>query len=290
MAAISAGSNARTDLLERYPELLLLLTYTSFPPLEISPAETDPFPLKLNLEGIDILYVYGLGMGHPFAALKGWLQEKKERRLLFLEDDLAAIDACLQGPHAEPLFLHPQVTIHYLSDPRRFGPQLEELAASHPTDRIEVACSAGYQKSKKRRFQQIRLKLLRQSAIVQAVLTESLYSHKLLRNLLPNIKRWHGSFLASGLRGKFHGIPALICGAGPSLESSIPHLKSLEDRALIIAGGSTIAALSNRGIHPHIRDRSRPEPRRVRQVKGRLFLRNSLSSMLPACSPTSSML
>jgi hypothetical protein len=83
-------------------------------------------------------------------------------------------------------------------------------------------------------------------------MTEALYTHKLLGNLLRNIKRWPGSFFASGLKGKFCGIPAVICGAGPSLQEHYSLLKNLEDRALIIAGGSTIAALSNHGIFPHL--------------------------------------
>ncbi len=43
----------------------------------------------------------------------------------------------------------------------------------------------------------------------------------------------------------------MICGAGPSLSSTIDSLRELENKALIIAGGSTLAALTSRGIRPH---------------------------------------
>ncbi len=256
METVSVGNKAH--LLESYPELLFLLNYTSFIPSSLSlhcediSEEIKRFVDKLTLDGVDILYVYGIGLGYHYEALQGWLQEKRERRLIFLEDELSSIQALLQSEHAEALLYNPQVVVQFLSSAKKFDAHLEETVAMYPCDRIEVVAIESYQKRKKRRFQQIRLKLLRQSAVAHAILTESLYAHKMLINLLRNIKRWHGSFFAGGLKGKFQGIPAIICGAGPSLQASIQMLKDLEDRALIIAGGSTIAALSNQGIQPHI--------------------------------------
>lgn len=45
---------------------------------------------------------------------------------------------------------------------------------------------------------------------------------------------------------------AIICGAGPSLDSAIPLLNELKEKAILIAGGSAISALNAQGIHPHI--------------------------------------
>lgn len=284
METASVGNS--TNILERYPELLFLVNYTEFALYRFSgtplnaydekgeslhsqdiPLEIERFLKNLHLEGVDILYVYGIGLGYHYAALKGWLKEKRERRLVFLEDELAAVHALLQFPHAEEIFFDPQVVVQFISDPKHLEAKLEELVAAFPCDRIEVACIESYQKKKKRRFQQIRLKLLRRCAVAHSLLTESLYSHKMLGNLLRNIKRWHGSFFAGGLKGKFRGIPAVICGAGPSLQNSIPLLKSLEDRALIIAGGSTIAALSNQGVHPHLGLALDPNPEEFDRLK-----------------------
>ncbi len=245
------------DFLESYPEILFLLTYEPYAPLdeplhsENISEEVSRFIAKLNLRDVDLLYIYGIGLGYHYNALKKWLHEQPERRLIFFEDDLSVFGALLQSPFARDLFLDPQVTLHFLSKGKTIDAHLEEIIATFPCDRIEVAAIDSYQKRKKRRFQQIRLTLLRKSAVAHAILTESLYAHKMLVNLLRNMKRWHHSFLAGGLNKKFQNIPAIICGAGPSLQESIPLLKDLEDRALIIAGGSTIAALSNQGIQPH---------------------------------------
>ncbi len=258
MQAVSAGNNSH--LLEHYPELLFLLSYTPVQHVlgaeDLHPGpiaeEVARFQAKWHLENVDIFYVYGVGLGHHYAALKPWLKEKRDRRLIFLEDDLAAIHALLSSEHAEDLLLDPQVVVRMISDPKELQGSLEELVSSYSCDRIEIAAIESYQKKKKRRYHQIRLKLLRLSAVYHAILAESLYAHKMLANLLRNIQQWPGSFLASGLKGKFTSIPAVICGAGPSLQASLPLLKTIEDRALIIAGGSTIAALSNQNIQPHL--------------------------------------
>jgi hypothetical protein len=265
------GNNIQeyTHLLERYPELLFLLSYTPYAPYPLITSvdqklsaeglhsssiseEIAAFKANLHLDGVDIFYMYGIGLGYHYAALKEWLRAKRERRLIFLEDELAAVHALLSSEYAEDLLYDPQVVVRFLPNPKLLHGNLEELVASYSCDRIEVAAIESYQKRKKRRFLQMRLKLLRLSAVHHAILTEALYAHKMLVNLLRNIRHWPGSFLAGGLKGKFRGIPAVICGAGPSLQGSLSHLKKIEDRALIIAGGSTIAALSNQGIQPHL--------------------------------------
>jgi hypothetical protein len=251
---ISVGNNFH--LLERYPELLFLLSYTPYTPSEPYPGniaeEIERFQSKLRLDGVDILYIYGIGLGHHYAALKSWLKERRERRIIYLEDELGALAALLHSEHAEELLYDSQVVVHFIANTKQIQQHLEELSASYPCDRIEIKAIESYQKNKKRRFHQIRLKLHRLSTVHHAILTEALYTHRMLSNLLRNIRLWPSSFLAGGLKGKFRNIPAIICGAGPSLQSSLPHLRGLHDHALIIAGGSTIAALSNQGIQPHL--------------------------------------
>ncbi len=264
MDLASVGNKA--GLLERYPELLFLLKFTSFTPVPLQDPSEEEIPRffkKISLQQVDILYIYGLSHGQHYLALKDWLREKRERRLIFLEEELSAVDAFLHLNHAQTLLDDPQVVLHFIAETNH----LEELVAAYPCDRIAVCATETYQKQKKRSFHQIRLKLQRLAALSHAVMTEALYTHKLLGNLLRNIRRWPGSFYACGLKDKFRGIPAIICGAGPSLQEDYTLLKSLEDRALIIAGGSTIAALSNHGITPHLGLALDPNPEEFHRLK-----------------------
>lgn len=59
---------------------------------------------------------------------------------------------------------------------------------------------------------------------------------KLFDNFRKNITK--ETFLAKDLFGRFQNIPAIVCGAGPSLAKNSSLLKDLKDRALIFAGGA----------------------------------------------------
>ncbi|MFS8563604.1 MAG: DUF115 domain-containing protein [Rhabdochlamydiaceae bacterium] len=57
---------------------------------------------------------------------------------------------------------------------------------------------------------------------------------------------------ADALFGKYKGVPAVICGAGPSLRKNGELLKELSSKALLIAGGGATQALKKIGIEPHL--------------------------------------
>ncbi len=273
METSCVGSEARSILMERYPEIFFLSSYSSSNPYQLHLSsdqkwnarrkdenmhaddigqEMARFVDKLQLEDVEVLYVFGVGLGHSYEAVKRWLKEKQGRMLIFLEDELAVIDALVQTEQSHALLQDPQVHLQFLQDPKNWNETLKMLVETYPSHRIEVACLESYSKKRPQFCKRIRLKLMRQCAVVNALMTEALYSHHLVVNVLTNVKRWPHSFFANNLKNKFKGIPAIICGAGPSLGLTFPLLKQMEDRALIIAGGSTITALSNQGIVPHL--------------------------------------
>lgn len=62
------------------------------------------------------------------------------------------------------------------------------------------------------------------------------------------------------LFGQFSGVPAIICGAGPSLEKEMAQLKSFRDSALIFAGGTALDILAKEGFIPHFGGILDPHP------------------------------
>lgn len=73
------------------------------------------------------------------------------------------------------------------------------------------------------------------------------------------VDRWYQNRFANivspsvnfaNFEGKFKDIPAILCGAGASLEEHIPLLKKLKKKAVIFAAGTAIDILENRGITP----------------------------------------
>lgn len=56
----------------------------------------------------------------------------------------------------------------------------------------------------------------------------------------------------SALSGLFAGKPALVTGAGPSLDSALPFLREVAPGFVILATGTSLRALRNAGIRPDI--------------------------------------
>ena len=270
-------------LLESYPDLYFFLSYDNYLSYElISNAdgqqnarrikgkkeeylhavesiadETSSWFSALDLEEIEILYVYGIGLGYGYFALKSWLKKATQRRVVFLEDDLGALATFFQTELAAEILEDSQVVLRFV---RNWEVDAEELAQIFPCAHIAVTALPAYTKKNKAKLARIRLQLLRNSSSYHALFSEALFAHKLLTNLAPNMKRLPDAFFANKLEGKYAGVPAIICGAGPSLKSAISTLKTLENKALIIAGGSAIAALSNQGVEPPFRHGTRSKP------------------------------
>lgn len=235
--------NSSLDLLnERYPEFVFLLNFSN--PCETLPDE-EFIP---EFKDAEVFYIYGIGGSSAYPSLKEWVLEEKTRRVVFLEDSLHAIESFLSSTYSEQILQDSQMFLSYLEEP--YAKKLEEIVSNYPVEHVFIQATNSYRK--KPQFEQLCLQLLRMTTVVHAGTTEILKSHHLLANLMRNISRWPHSFLANRFQGQFVGVPAIICGAGPSLLDAIEPLKNLQDRALILAGGSAITALSNQGIIPHL--------------------------------------
>ncbi|WP_018525978.1 motility associated factor glycosyltransferase family protein [Alkalispirochaeta alkalica] len=76
-----------------------------------------------------------------------------------------------------------------------------------------------------------------------------------VRNTLRNLAcsagaggTWPG---IDGLAGIASGVPAIVCGAGPSLDTILSDLAVLQEQCLIIAVDTALKVLQREGIHPH---------------------------------------
>ena len=278
----------KQHLEERYPEIAFSLTFNTFAPYTLCQTqgnlnarrediflhsanglqeELDEWKTALNLEGVEVLYVYGLGLGYYFECVKEWLNERRGRMLVFLEDDLGVIDAFLQTAGAEKLLKTSNVCVKFIESKHKWEDALEDLAIAFPTDRVQVTALKMYAEKKAHFLKKIQLKLYRNSAAISALLSDVLHSHKLFKNLYPNLKKLPDSFFANRFQDAFQNIPAVICGAGPSLEKAAPELKKMEHQAIIIAGGSAISALSHHNIIPHFCMALDPNPEEFDRLK-----------------------
>ena len=243
-------------LQRRFPAIAFELCYGSYEKISCFQDDIEKemreWKDPVFLEGIDILYVYGAGLGHLYKELKDWLHSGKERRIVFFEENIAVLDALFKQDIGSLMLSDLQVHFYYVAEESVWDSLLEECLRTWMSDRIEWIALRSYTVGKEKWLQQIKLKLLRKSSYIHAKTSESMQYHRLIENIAANLLYIPHSFYANQLKGKFKNVPAVICGAGYSLGQEVDLLKQLETKALLIAGGSAITALGHYGIKPHI--------------------------------------
>lgn len=225
--------------------------------------ETEKSLSHLDLSNADALCIFGVGLGYSYDAAKNWLKQKRNRRLIFLEDDLSVIRRFFETEKATKVLQDPQVELHYFedSDIEDMNSNLTELYWRLMTIKILVSALPFYEKLKGEKFLLLHHKIIFDANLRFGLLSEYLsYGVRFFRNFYPNMLSLPKAQLCNHLWGKFRDVPAIICGAGPSLEKQLPFLKSLQDKALIFAGGSALNVLNAADQQPHLGAGIDPNP------------------------------
>jgi len=266
---------------ELYPEIDFHLNFSPFEPYHLFQEEGQWNGQKgkirlhtpqesLSPKGVELVYVYGIGLGYHIQTLLTWLEKKPSHVVVILEDDIGAIAAFLQMEHATALLRHPQIHLRFVPHVGDWDQVLEECAEEFPFEYVEVLALDAYRRLKSARFRSLRLQLLRKTVLWHALHVEIIHSHLFTQNIWSSIQRWPESFNANLWKGKFQGVPAVICGAGPSLSEAVPLLKTLKEKALIIGCGSAVSALGHFGMAPHLAMALDPNRKEYQALEKRL--------------------
>ena len=226
-------------------------------------------------------------------ALSPWLRAKEiQLRVVFLEDDLAIVQAFLKSDLAKPFFDDTQSTLLFLEEGEE-GNHVKQIVMWYAFQRSwSCLASPAYSRYREATFLALAQELTVGQNEVSQTLSEYMdFRSSPLRNFGRNTYLWQQSVNAASLFNKFRGCPAVIVAAGPSLEKEIEHLKGLDSRALILAGGSSVNALLQAGIMPHMAASVDPNSMqyiRLRQVQPfclPLFIEHE-RCMKPSCTST----
>lgn len=216
---------------------------------------------KLNLKGKDVVYVFGVGLGFYYEALKPWLRKNRRRSVVFLENDLGVIRAFFHTDTATKLLKDPQASLYYFQDLQNSAETFDFMYWNFIHTQMEVSTLALYNKLQNELANELKHKIVYDAAIKNALVEEYLrYGANFFKNYYANQLYLAESYLGTSMFGKLQGIPAIICGAGPSLSKALPALAELRDKAIIFAGGSSLNALSNAQILPHFGGGIDPNP------------------------------
>ncbi len=237
---------------ENDPRRALMLQYQSEKNKPKKEVDANSWLQELDLKDVEVLFVYGVGLGEYYEALKKWLKKDKKRALIFLEDDLEAIYHLFHAVKGSSLIHDNQVRLFYFEHLEEVKEILLMLAWEFLMKKLAVVATTNYAKKKKEIVDLLHHRILHDATLHNSIVEEYLkYGAGFFKNFYPNILAMPGASLGTSLFGKFKKIPAIICGAGPSLAKQLPLLKSMKDKALIFAGGSSLNALSAADIIPH---------------------------------------
>ncbi|MFT4553665.1 MAG: hypothetical protein ACI9S8_002306 [Chlamydiales bacterium] len=207
---------------------------------------------SLKLDGTDVLYVYGLGLGYYYDAAKKWLDESPGHYLVFIEDDLAVLRRFIETEKSTSILEDKQVQVHFLRDFVSSEEMFNWLSWFFVLLPIDVSGLLSYQKKREAVFGQLKMKLMHDSVRKDSIAAEFMrFSKNFFQNFFANTLCLPDSYHGNQLFEKFSNVPAIICGAGPSLNKNISVLKDLSDKALIFSGGSSLNALNSQAIMPH---------------------------------------
>ncbi|MGA8163851.1 MAG: 6-hydroxymethylpterin diphosphokinase MptE-like protein [Waddliaceae bacterium] len=222
----------------------------------------------LPLDEVKVVFIYGAGLGYYYLAAKEWLKKSSERHLVFFEDDLAVIHRLFEIKTGTELLKDRQVSLFFFAAVDQTDVIVNTLFWNFIQARFEVSALKHYEKAKRDTFLELHHRISFDLANKHLLLDEYFqFGIPFFRNFYPNLLQLPRSFLGNALFGQFRNIPAIICGAGPSLRKNISLLKSLRERALIFAGSSAIPALASEGIVPHLGAGIDPNPMQEERLR-----------------------
>lgn len=247
MATKSPANQVIQSFTRRYPHLEFLLRFQSGG--SCKQEVFDGLGELLSQKTPELILLRSLISLSNHKELFEYLKKNQEAKVVVFEPEISSFFDFFKEPYALDVIEHLQIEIRYVFD-GKMQQAIQEAIFENPTDLVALFPED---------------EALSKSALYDATLSssiqrEDLYFNYLFRNLLKSSLKLHEAYVADALKGVFSQIPVIICGAGPSLDDSIEDLKELSKSAVIIAGGSTLTALSKKGVEVHLGFAVDPNP------------------------------
>ncbi len=228
-------SNVSNDISDTYQQIHLV------PP----PKYLEFIPSKYQI-------LYGMGLGK-------WIlqhyqnQNPPPYRLIIVEPNKAVFHNAMHTVDFSDLITHPRVTWCIGDELKSLEKQLRDDIAAIGSWGIQVYvnCDATEQykehyDSRKNLIQNI-TSLAYENAQIQIQNGAAMQL-----NIICNLPAMFRSHSLDALQNTMKNIPAIVIGAGPSLDKNIHHLKNVAPGTLLIAVDTVLATLRNNEIEPHI--------------------------------------
>lgn len=222
-----------------------LFIHSNYDPIEQAKA-VSKFSLE---ENNDIIFVFGLGLGYE---LKEMIKKDYKKNYFIVEPDKDIYKAMLENVDIKFMTNH-NITFILNDDPNIIANDFSNFIREKNTTSVKFSVLPSYQYIYSdlisKTFEKIKNVLL----MLQGGFNTSIFTAKQWAlNYSNNLQYLYETEPLSKLHNAFQGMPAVIVGAGPSLDENIEHLKKIFNKALIVTGGSGISVAENNEIKCHI--------------------------------------
>ncbi len=229
---------------DAHPRLALQLQFEKERQL-IAPAVRASCDEK-KLEAIEVLYLFGWGRQDEVASFVEWAADQTHRRLILLIPSLAHFAAILETSDWTSIFGCKQVGF-FLHDE-----SIHEViwqAVHRRTLFLNLATPKGTLHCQGEAVRQELAALTWEGEGALAAVGD--FGLASFENVHRNLHSAKSLVATEALKGRFAQVPAVICGAGPSLEGELVTLQQSAGQALIFAAGSALSCLERGGVQPH---------------------------------------
>lgn len=220
--------------------------------LQSAKKEAEEWFQSLDLHTATTIFVYGIGLGYYYAAAQEWLKQHPHHALIFLEEDLNVIHRLCETELGWHLLKNPQVQLVYFRSRVEDKTIFNELSWTYFDSPFVISSLKLYKtfnpEACLQMAHEISYDLVQKKALVDEYLQ---YGIAFFRNYYHNMLELPRAYSGNALFNCFENVPAIICGAGPSLNKNIDLLAGLQKQALLFAGSSSLNALIPKGIIPH---------------------------------------
>lgn len=199
------------------------------------------------------ILLYGSGFGYTLFEL--FAKKPPHTLVIVFEQDICLFKAMLYYFDLSPL-IETQKIAFFIGDSSSFKKAFSELIYSmifffstYPTVLFAFPAVRYFRNE----YQEIHRHVFKELSFLASCIGNSHQDNMLgLRNLLANTKEILKSPYLSCLKDEYRNVPAFIISNGPSLDLSMPLLKQIEGKGLMICSESAIVPLTKNGVKPDI--------------------------------------
>ncbi len=215
-------------------------------------AEAEQWLNSIDLATTEVIVIYGVGLGYYYKVAKEWLRARPFRLILFVEDDLFLLRTFLELPEATDLLDDPQVLLLPIHPKYSTDEDFYNAVKKLLLKKVHITALREYSQRRSESYVLIQFKFEFYKHWLEVQHLEYLdYGRIFYSQFFRNVFKFPASYIFSDMKNYFKDIPAIVCGAGPSLSKQFDHLKELSDKAVIFGGGSAMNSLNAHNLYPH---------------------------------------